>query len=585
MKEINDFFEGFSTNIHFLRPDYLWTLVPIGILFIVTWISVRESEYWKKLIHPQLLKILLIKGNKRGAWFPKLLMILTLTLSVFAAAGPTWQRVDKPGNQTEAKVMIILDLSRSMLATDIGPTRLERAKMKIKDYLEINEGVNTGLIVFAGSAHEALPPTKDFKTFRSTLDALSPNSMPLKGSNLEHALQISDITLDKTDAPSFVWVITDDLDATATQALAKRADSEDKYSLLVLGTPEGSHIPLYRNRLLKDKSGKAVTVSLNTNQLQKTLAIPNVSLIPFTLDKSDIEIYVKEIKESLVFTKDSEKAEEDWVDAGYYLLYIIVFLSLFWFRKGLLVQWNWVIILPFVFIFGSCNQIDQLPKEDLTVKDLFMTRDQQAQKELEKGNTEKAVDLFEDESQKAYVLAQNGEYDKAADAYSQDVSAESMYNLGVSQAKLGNWEAAQTAFEMALNIDPELKPAQKNLEIAKEQMRMINIHMSDESNLGKDKAMQGREYEPEAGEPEQESAQNSDRKAEGEFETIQEMGEKEVNPSMEELLEMQFSASKSQSKASMIRQVKLEPSMFLKKKFKYQYLTDENKPKPTDQKW
>ncbi|ANQ50302.1 VWA domain-containing protein [Flammeovirga sp. MY04] len=585
MKEINEFFEGFSTNIHFLRPEYLWALIPVGILFIITWISVREAENWKKLVNPQLLKVLMIKGNKKGAWFPKLLMIFTLAIAVVAAAGPTWKRVDKPGNQTEAKVIIVLDLSRSMLATDIGPNRLERAKMKIKDYLEMNEGVNTGLIVFAGSAHEALPPTKDFKTFQSTLDALSPYSMPLKGSRLEEALKLSDNILEKTDAPSFVWVVTDDVDAEATQALAKRADSEDKYNLLVLATPEGSHVPLYRNKLLRDKNGKAVTVNLNTNQLQKTLAIPNVSLIPFTLDKTDIELYVKEIKESLVFTKDSEKAEEDWVDVGYYLVYIMAVLALFWFRKGLLVQWNWMIILPFIFIFTSCDGVQQLPKDDLTVKDFFWTRDQQAQKALDKGDTLQATELFDDNSQKAYVLAQNGEYEKAADAYAEDITADNMYNLGVSQAKLGNWEAAQQAFQMALDIDPTLDPAQKNLEIANEQMRLININMSEESSLGKDKAMQGKIYEPEAGEPEQESAQNSDRKAEGASETIQEMGEKEINPSMEELLEMQFSASKSQSKASMIRQVKLEPSTFLKKKFKYQYLTNENKPKPTDQKW
>ncbi|WP_281615466.1 VWA domain-containing protein [Flammeovirga sp. SubArs3] len=583
MNEVDKFFEGFSSNFHFIRPEYLWALIPVGVLFIISLISIRESENWKKLVNPKLLEILIIKGNKRGAWFPKMYMVFSLGLFVIAAAGPTWQRVDKPGNQTEAKVVIVLDMSRSMLATDIGPSRLERAKMKIKDYLKLNEGVQTALVVYAGSAHEALPPTKDYKTFRSTLDALSPASMPLKGSNLSEALKLSDKILDKTDAPSFVWVITDDINGEDIQAFGQRADSQDQYNLLVLGTPEGSHIPLYRNRILKDKNGKAVTVGLNTTQLQKALAIPNVQLIPFTLDRTDIELYVKDIQEKLVFTKDSEKAEEDWVDAGYYLCFVIAVLTMFWFRKGLLVQWNWVLLLPFFFI--SCDSVDSLPKDDIKAKDFFWTRDQQAQKALDKNEKEKAVELFDDQTQKGYVYTEMGDYEKAADAFAQDITAENMYNLGVSQAKLGNWEAAQKAFNMALDIDPTLEPAQKNKAIADEQMRMINIHMSEESNLGKNKPMKGKKYEPEAGEQEQESAQHSDRKAEGESETIQEMGEKEVNPNMEELLQMQFSETKSQSKASMIRQVKLDPSMYLKKKFKYQYLTDKDKPKPTDQKW
>lgn len=583
MKEIEHFFEGFSANIHFIRPDFLWALVPVGILFILSWISIRESEGWKKLVNPQLLNLLIIKGNKRGAWFPKMLMILTAVLLVLAMAGPTWQRVDKPGNQTEAKVVIVLDMSRSMLATDIGPSRLERAKMKIKDYLKINQGVQTGLVVFAGSAHEALPPTKDYKTFRSTLDALSPSSMPLKGSNLSGALNLTDQILEKTDAPSFVWVITDDINATDVQAFGQRTGTKNKYDLLVLGTPQGGNIPLYRNRLLKDKKGKVVTVGLNTAQLQNAITMPHVNLIPFTLDNTDIELYVKNIQENLVFTKDSTKAEEDWVDAGYYLSFLIVFFMLFWFRKGLLVQWTWIFLLPIFFI--SCDSVDQLPKDDLKAEDFFYTRDQQAQKLLDKGDSTEAVATFTNQSQAGYTYSEMGDYEKAADAYAQDITANNMYNLGVSQAKLGNWEAAEKAFQMALDIDPEFKEAKKNLSIANEQVRMINIHMSEASKLNQDKTMKGKEYEPEAGEQEQESAQNSDRKAEGESETIQEMGEKEVNPTMEELLEMQFSETKQQSKASMIRQVKLDPAMYLKKKFQYQYLTDENKPKKSDQSW
>ncbi|MBB6461465.1 VWA domain-containing protein [Flammeovirga kamogawensis] len=583
MKKFDTFFEGFSTNFHFIRPEWLWALIPIGLLFIISWVSIRESDNWKKLVNPKLLPLLLIKGNKKGSWLPKMLMIVSLSLIVICIAGPSWKRVDKPGNQTEAKVVVILDLSRSMLAKDIGPSRLERAKMKIKDYLKINKGVETSLIVFAGTAHEALPPTKDYKTFETTLEALSPYSMPLYGSNLPEALKLSDKIISKTEAPCFVWVLTDDIQAIDVQSLGQRGATKDTYSLTILGTPQGANVPLYGNRLLKDKKGKLVKVALNTTQLQNALAIPNVNLLPFTLDKTDIELFTKNIQDNLVFTKDSKKAEEDWVDFGYYISFLAAFLMLFWFRKGLLIQWTWILLLPFFFI--SCDSIDQLPNDNITVEDLFWTRDQQAQKKLEKGDTLAAASTFKDKSQAGYAYSISGDYEKAADAYAQDITADNMYNLGVSQAKLGNWEAAQKAFQMALDINPEFKQAEKNLSIAKEQMRMININMSDESNINKDKVMKGKKYEPEAGEEEQKSAQHSDRKAEGESEKIQEMGEKEVNPSMEELLKMQFSETKEQSKASMIRQVKLDPKMYLKKKFLYQYLTDEDQPKKSDKSW
>ena len=134
-----EYFTLISENLWFLRPEWFWGFVPIGVLAVLFIFNLRRKARWKKSFSRKLLPFLTIKGTTRQFLLPKLLLLLMLSLMLLGLAGPTWEMIERPGNRTEAALVILLDMSRSMLADDIQPNRIERAKLKIKDLFDARQ--------------------------------------------------------------------------------------------------------------------------------------------------------------------------------------------------------------------------------------------------------------------------------------------------------------------------------------------------------------------------------------------------------------------------------------------------------------
>ena len=158
---------------HFLRPWWLLALLPAALFL---WLILRREHgerRWEKTIAPHLLKHLLVGRDDRRAFRPAYLVTAVLALGIVGAAGPTWRREPPPFTQDQAPLVIALDVSQSMAGTDIKPSRLERAKQKIRDLLTARAGARTGLIAYAGTAHLVMPPTDDPAVIEPFLAALS----------------------------------------------------------------------------------------------------------------------------------------------------------------------------------------------------------------------------------------------------------------------------------------------------------------------------------------------------------------------------------------------------------------------------
>ena len=178
-------------EFQFLRPLCLFAFLPLAAL-VHFWIKqTRGRSKWLSAINSELLSVLIEdNGNTSGTWL-KAVILFALTISIIGLAGPTWEKLPQNVEQKNDALVIVLDLSLSMLAEDIQPSRMVKAKQKVIDILRLrNEGL-TGLIAYAGDAHSVVPLTDDNATIENLLVALNPTMMPVFGSNPEHAMSLA----------------------------------------------------------------------------------------------------------------------------------------------------------------------------------------------------------------------------------------------------------------------------------------------------------------------------------------------------------------------------------------------------------
>lgn len=547
-------------NLWFLRPDWLYAFIPIGVLLLLILFNLKAESKWKRAINPVFLDYLVLKGNKRMANMPKFILVIFLSLATLALAGPTWNKVERPGEKTEAVLVVMLDLSNSMLAEDIQPNRLERAKLKLEDFFNANPKSKVGLIAFAGTAHSVVPFSKDYKTINRQIEALRPDIMPVQGSNLEAALDLADSLLTNILAPSNILLVTDNVEQDMIPRISQTA-ARTHIEIMTISTPSGSTIPV-RNSELKDASGDVVISRLEPMTISQLSELENVNSVTVTLDNSDVEILASRIRQNLIFEVDKDNSENEWIDSGYLLVPFLLLLSLLSFRRGWKVQWVWLIFLSY-----ACGE-----NKEVNTDELFYTKDQQAQRMLEKGDSLQAAETFTSGSQKGYVYYSMGDLDNAAEAYSEDVSAEGFYNLGVVYYEMGDYEAAEQAFNSALEIDPEMTIARDNLETTQKTISGLDgegplrEESATKADIDPDKFQ---EYTETA--DEKDVAQESDKTFEGEGD-VTETVTKEVDENTIDIFEFDENIiiDKETAKQTLLRQVTEDPSIFLRRKFAYQ---------------
>ncbi len=300
-------------NFHFLRPLFLWLLLPAFAVLLIGLSGLSEQVKWKKFIAPHLRPYVIQKGSEgKMKWMQSGLFIF-LSIAIVGAAGPTWKKIEVPGKTLETPLVIALDLSQSMMATDIQPNRLGRAKFKITDLLVANPRARVALVGFAGTAHTIVPLTSDYKIIKSHLDGLSPQMMPYPGTNLEAALVLVDTIIRVTTAPATLLLITDDFTDEIFNLLQRFVNQgKTKVEIMPMNTVTGANVPSPgSNKLMRNKQGNIVHSALDNSILDKLSSIEKIHVNTLTLDKSDMELLAKSISSNLEFKeKDEEKANQ-----------------------------------------------------------------------------------------------------------------------------------------------------------------------------------------------------------------------------------------------------------------------------------
>jgi Ca-activated chloride channel family protein len=520
-------------DFHFIRPYWLLAVIPyISILAFMLRHKLNHGN-WAAVCDAALLPFILQEKPVRQSRWQLTTGALAALLAIIALAGPTWERLPSPVFRNDSALVIALDLSRSMDAEDIKPSRLIRAHYKITDILKRRKDGQTALLVYAGDAFTVTPLTNDTDTIESQLSALNTDIMPSQGSNTPVVLQKA-VELFKQAGiqKGQIVLLTDGVDLDRTLPTVKTLNSY-RLSILGVGTTESAPIALPEGGFLKDDQGNIVIPRFNVNELTKLAQAGNGIYQTITANDADIETLLSTLDEPILQQGKEQKTLflDQWEDKGPWLLLLVLPLAALTFRKGLLC-FALLLLLP-------------LPKNSYAFEwqSLWQTRDQQAQQAYKNKHYEQAAQLFKNPDWKAASHYKAGEYDKAIENLRNNKTASGFYNQGNALAQAGELEEAIKAYERALSINPDDEDAKYNKDIVEkelkkqQQQKQQNQQKDDKQQQSKEEsskdqeAGQGGKQDDKSGQPDTNDQKKSEKESEQQPSDKQPSSENRQQPS------------------------------------------------------
>lgn len=600
-------------DFHFLRPLWLLAILPCALLLWALWYYYRPRGNWQQIIDSELLPSLTGDSASQASRAPLVLAAIAWFIAIVALAGPSWQQLPQPSYQKQDALIILMDLSPSMYATDIKPSRLVQAQREIRDILKLRREGVTALIAYSGNAHVVTPLTDDTETIELLLPALAPAMMPSIGNQPLSALELAaELVANSPSQSARVLFVSDEIPAADFKSLQKLAAKHQlELSILGIGSESGAPIPLTQGGFLKNSRGEVVVARLNGDEMASWANSIGARYQHSTYSDRDIDALLRaSLTDPMLDPSanlDSDQQFDTWLDAGPWLLLAILPLALLGFRRGWLLGMACVLMLP----------AEQ--SHALSWSDLWQNDDQQGQRLLQQEQPEQAAEAFADEQWRGVARYRAGDYGAAAEAFATEDSSTAHYNRGNALAQAGELEAALSAYERALELDPENSDAASNkqqveeaLEQQEEQQQQSDQgegegenqdkedseqgdDSGDQGDQGDNSDSQGDNDEPssdQAGEQQDDNAANDQQGDDAEDQAAADKQEAEEQAAAEQQTEEQQqqpgedagAAAEAEANAEQderlkqwLRQIPDEPGDLLQRKFNYQYRQQQNR--------
>jgi Ca-activated chloride channel family protein len=414
---------------HLLRPFWLLALVPVVLILALVVRRQRADVRWGDVIAPHLLAHLIVRPARRLSVNPAYLVATGLVLGIVALSGPTWRRELPPFVADQAPLMIALSVSSSMNQHDIAPSRLERAKQKIRDLLAARAGARTGLIAYAGTAHLVMPLSDDRAVIEPFLAALSPALMPTDGKNAVAAVALATDALATEAVPGTILIITDDLSGADEKAVRS---ATGRSNLLILG-------------MLPPQADSAMATGLRAD------------MVRVSVDGADVLALERRIETRFQAAQGATSGAR-WHDEGYWLLIPAALLCALWFRRGTAVQW--------IVLLGLMLQAVPARADDMaSFRSLWLTPDQQGRLAFDRGDYATAKTLFTDPMWRGIAAYRAYDFLAAAEAFQSIATSDGRFALGNAQAQNHAYDKAIAAYDEVLKAQPNRAAAKLNRDI------------------------------------------------------------------------------------------------------------------------
>ncbi len=458
----------------------IWIVPLLALFYFYGWRKRRRilDGYARQ----QMLQRIVPPGLVRRRRVVAILALFAIVCAVLALTGPQygfrWQKIERKG----IDIVIALDCSRSMLATDIKPTRLDRAKRKIRDLLDMLQGDRVGLVAFSGTAFLQCPLTVDYQAFYLFLDVLTPDYLPVGGTDLAAALQSAQQAFDPhSQADKAVILITDGEQTAAGDPMAAAREAQKagiKLFVIGIGSGAGVPVPAEKGGFKKDEAGQIVLSRLDESLLSRMVLATGGSYVRSVAGDIDLEtIYVQQIRARLEGATVESNRRQVWIDRYQWPLALAVLLLL-------LTRWippasRTLVLLSLVctgMVFSSFSPAAADPLKE-------------GYKAYQKGDYDAALKQFVhgqlQDPENPSVIYNIGDayyklkdFDAAEKHFRQalpkapgDLKPRLLYNLGNSAYRQGRLKEAIQNYEAALKLAPDDPQARENLAFVRQQLK------------------------------------------------------------------------------------------------------------------
>ncbi|MFI3249217.1 MAG: VWA domain-containing protein [Rikenellaceae bacterium] len=303
----------------FANPEYLYILIGIPVLIFLFWLSLRQRRSrLERFGYLDMVKSLMPSFSIGSVKLKFTLFVVAIALLILAAARPQVGSKLREEKSRGVEMMLVVDVSNSMLAEDFAPNRLSKTQYAIERLFEgLKSQERVGLIAFAGEAKVELPITSDYRMASSFARRLSPSMVGVQGTDVGKALDLAILSFSSSSESSKVVVLITDgeaHDSGAISAAERAAAMGIKIFTVGIGTPEGAPITL-NGEFIKDENGDMVVTKLNEAMLQQIASITEAGYVKATnqsLGLGEITKTISEMEQGELATVKFEEYGEQY---------------------------------------------------------------------------------------------------------------------------------------------------------------------------------------------------------------------------------------------------------------------------------
>jgi tetratricopeptide (TPR) repeat protein len=457
-------------NIQFIN----WLILLPLMIVIFVWYKKTKQGQLSKIGNPQQIKTMLYKYSWLRQWIALSLLAIVVGLLIIAIANPSKATNTNTKRQGGKDVIICLDVSNSMLATDVAPSRLDKAKQLTLQLMAQQPNNNYGLILFAGKAYTSVPLTPDASAIALNIEAASPDMLPIQGTNITDALKAGYNSFNQ-EVPSSKAIILITDGEHHEQSIDEVLDACIAKQILVIpvgvGTEQGGQIidPQFNQPKNNDK-GEPIVTQLNTSMLASLSTANNGEYYLL----NSIDGTLSDIINALSALANNKASASKYIQYKYYYQYLI---------------WPALILLLFYFLLPIIKNNKPNVMAAITILLIAFSQNtiaQSAEAYINKGNLQYNNKQY-DSASKNYSQASKNNYTSA------DNQFKAYYNLGNAMAKQKQYQQACDAYVKALKIKPGEPDAQYNLIYCKQklqqqqQQQQKNQQQKNQQQQNKDK--------------------------------------------------------------------------------------------------